>query len=160
MRKRDRPFSVSPEMNGNDTTAKLIGQRTTFLQARDGKAATPVDVKELRWPDAMQFMRMLSEQIGLFTGQNELGQPVFDLSRLKEAIPAAGNLAEFLVQRATGLSAETIAVLTASEFLELLAEAMEVNLSEELLGKFQRVARVAARTFGAPSSNFPEPSTS
>jgi hypothetical protein len=151
-------------MNGNDASTvipTLIGFRTvTFPPRGSNTVSRSVDVREMSWPSAMAFMRKLSEQVGLFTSAGQGGGTVFDIAKLKEAIPAAGELAELLVSRSTGLKSEELEDLSASEFLELLAVSMEINLAEELLGKFKRVAEVAARTFGAQKPNSPAPSTS
>lgn len=148
-------------MNGNDPTKVLIGKTTILIPATDGGTATSLDVRELSWPDAMQFMRMLGEHVAtLIQMDRETGRPVFDFQKLKEAIPATTALADFLVQRATRQTPEQVAQWSVSTFLEVLAVALELNLSEELLGKFRRVSEVVARVFGPQSPNSPASSTS
>lgn len=147
-------------MQGNDTTKALIGKTTVLIPGDETGAGRSIDVAELRWPDAMQFFRMLSEHVGNLVTMDGAGRPVFDFQKLREAIPASGALAEFLVSRSTGLKPEEIAALTTSQFLEVLAVTMELNLSEEIVGKFKRLSAVISRTLGGPRSNSPTPSTS
>lgn len=149
------------ELKAGDPIGVLIGTTVCVLPRRnEQEASRSVNVNELKWPDALNFGRLLAERVSNLIAVNEAGQPVFDMAKIREAIPMSGELAEFLVTRATGLKPEEIAQLHTSDFLELLAVAMEVNLSEEVLGKFKRVAGIAQRSFGAAKTPSPAPSTS
>ena len=148
------------EPNTTDPIKVLTGNSVVLIPNEDGTGSRSVEVHELRWPAALQFMRMLGEHVANLTQPDDSGRPAFDFARLKEAIPATGALAQYLVEKSTGLKPEEIDTLTATQFLEILAVCMELNLSEDLVGKFNRVAKVVTKTFGAPTPTSPGPSTS
>lgn len=148
------------EQNTPDPLKVLIGASLVLIPNEDGSGSRSVEVRELRWASALQFIQMLAEHVAGATKPDEQGRPVFNLDRVKELVPGTAALAQFLVERTTGLKPAEIECLPTSAFLEILAVAMEKNLSEDLVGKFQRVAGVVTRTFGASTPAFPGPSTS
>jgi len=102
-----------------------------------------IEVRELRWVDALAFLDKLAGSIGLVLGTqgiNPDGTLRLNADRLKEAVLSSGELASLLLAKATSLPQERLEQLPASHALALLEAAVQVNFREELLGKCRAVA--------------------
>lgn len=101
-----------------------------------------VEVRELRWVDALAFLDKLATGIGLVLGTQSVGPDGtlrLNAERLREAVFSSGELASSLLTKATGLPQARLDTLSASQALALLEAAVEVNFREELLGKCRAV---------------------
>jgi hypothetical protein len=122
----------------------------------------PVTVRELAWPDALEFLKRLSEQIGKIW--DDKGNVKISLESIAEHVAQTGDLSTFLLEKATGHKAEEF---SSSQALDVLDTALEMNLREELVqgGKrlatrIQRFANVGAMANAALASRKPTSSSS
>lgn len=128
-------------------------------------AGETVEVRELKWPDAVGFLQTTAKHVGkLLTPSGQLN---IDPAQLPAVIAETGELAEFLILKATGKDVAWLNGLRATEALEVLDAALEQNLHPAL---FERGKAVAARLKGAfrgegqggsqPTNSMPKPPTS
>ena len=104
-----------------------------------------VQVRELRWLDALQFLQKLAGGIEQVVGTQAIGPDGtvrLNADKLREAVLSGGELANTLLAKATGLPQARLDALSASQALSLLQAAIEINFREELLGKLKAVGGV------------------
>lgn len=102
-----------------------------------------IEVRELRWVDALGFLDKLAGSIGHVLGTqgvNADGTLRLNADRLKEAVLSSGELASLLLIKSTNLPQERLAELPTSHALALLEAAVQINFREDLLGKCRAVA--------------------
>ena len=101
-----------------------------------------VQVRELRWLDALQFLQKLAAGIEQVVGTQAIGPDGavrLNADRLREAVLSGGDLANTLLVKATSLPQARLESLSASQALTLLGAAVEINFREDLLGKLKGV---------------------
>ena len=101
-----------------------------------------VQVRELRWLDALQFLQKLAAGIEQVVGSQAVGADGtvrLNADRLREAVLSGGDLANTLLAKATSLPQARLESLSASQALTLLGAAVEINFREDLLGKLKGV---------------------
>jgi len=111
-----------------------------------------VQVRELRWLDALQFLQKLAGGIEQVVGTQAIGADGtvrLNADKLREAVLSGGELANTLLAKATGLPQARLDALSASQALSLLQAAIEINFREELLGKLRGVGAVLQGTMTA-----------
>lgn len=107
----------------------------------EGERKQKVIVSVLAWPDAIEFLRKLGDCIGsLGKFFDAEGNVRVDVGLVIEMISGSDVLSTFLVMKATGRDEEWLKKLPYHHGLELLAVALEINLSDELLAKGKAVA--------------------
>lgn len=102
-----------------------ITRRSQTLTLSNGQAVT---VRELAWPDMLQFTGLLTREL----------EPVPDLIRglksnaevIEKIIPIADRIGPWLVERSTGLSPVDMG---ATDFLRLLTAAVELSINDDLI---------------------------
>ena len=112
-----------------------------------------VQVRELRWLDALQFLQKLASGIEQIAGMQTVGPDGtvrLNADRLREAVLSGGELANTLLSKATNLPQARLDGLSASQALLLLDAAVRINFREELLGKLRTVAAAVQLTVKAP----------
>lgn len=107
-------------------------------------------VREMRWPDAIQFFSKLSKMVGSMVEQSPEGRLTFDMAKLPDAIMESSEIGEFLIAKTTELTVEQIQQLPARCALDVLSAAIEINLNQEVLGKFKRIGAVITEGFAGP----------
>lgn len=108
-----------------------------------------VAVRELAWPDAFEFLGRLSRHAGqLLDAQGKL---TFTFDKLADLVSQTQELSEFLLLKSTGRDQTWLRGLPFSQGLELLAVALEVNLTEDLLKNGVRLGEQFKRLFGRTS---------
>lgn len=108
-----------------------------------------VQVRELRWVDALQFLQKLAAGIEQIAGTQSLGAVGtvrLNADRLREAVLSGGELANTLLVKATSLPPARLDSLSASQALVLLQSAVRINFREELLGKLKAVGAAVQGT--------------
>lgn len=107
----------------------------------EGERKQKVIVSVLAWPDAIEFLRKLGDclgSIGKFFDAE--GNVRVDVGFVVELIAGSDVLSTFLLLKATGRDEEWLKKLPYHHGLELLAVALELNLSDKLLDKGKAVA--------------------
>jgi hypothetical protein len=119
-----------------------------------------VEVRELRWAHALEFLRKLSAHVGKLVSVTSTGQIAasLDMDKLVAVITGAEDLAAYLVEKSTGKDANWLNELSVSDAVTVLDAALALNLSEDLLKKVsalgQRFAVVmpGAKVTASPST--------
>ena len=112
----------------------------------------PVQVRELRWLDTLQFLQKLAAGIEQVVGAQAVGADGsvrLNADRLREAVLSGGELANTLLTKATSLPQARLDSLSASQALTLLDAAVRINFREELLGKLKAVGGALQGTLTA-----------
>jgi hypothetical protein len=115
-----------------------------------------VEVRELRWPEALGFLEELAKQAGQFLTSD--GRLTFQADQLSRIIQESGGLVEYLVTKATGKDSGWLNARTPVEVLEVLQAAIELNVSPELFARGKALAGRLQSVFdkrptGHPSTN-------
>jgi hypothetical protein len=123
-----------------------------------------IEVRELRWADALTFLKMLSAHSQHFL---EDGRFNFNLGKMVELITGACELSAFLLEYSVVDAEMEISAMPFHDALLLLDAALEVNLSPEILAlakktaaRFAPASGVRAATPAARTMPSPESSTS
>lgn len=130
----------------------ITGKRIIAIPSKN----TQVEVDEMPWPAAQAFLVSLGDslQIGTFVGVDKnTGRPWYNFDKLPDLIKGSETLSNFLIEKSTGKDAEFFATVRASEALSVLEAALEMNLSEDMVGKFKGIGRVIGRAFGVGPAN-------
>jgi len=90
----------------------------------DGKK---IQVRELSWPDALQFYAKLRDQAKNLLDAN--GNLVLDASKMLTAVSENIELANWLVLKSTRKDEAWLNERTISEVLDIITVALEINLS-------------------------------
>lgn len=114
-----------------------------------------ITISELAWPDALTFVRKISEHAGKFVASD--GSLSFSLDRLSEMISGTQELSEWLIFKASGKDLEWLSRKTFSEGLDLLDAALSQNLRPDF---FERLKRIQLRFNGTIKLPSGQPSTS
>lgn len=104
-----------------------------------------VEVRELRALDVLQFFKLLSGHARKLA--NEQGNITLSLDRLAELVTGTEELSQFLILKSTGRDDAWFKSVAFGESLDLLDAALELNLSEELLKKVQRLGERVKAVF-------------
>ncbi len=105
-------------------------------------------IREMRWPDAMEFMRKLSANcVGLLDGYTREGGLKLTRASITDMIAQSEELTVLLVRGATSLTQEQVAQLSTGDMLDILTAAVEINLSEAVLGKALRLRNAVGAAF-------------
>lgn len=141
---------TTPDNSFADTLAVLHPVKT--VATRGGA----VVVRELRWPEALAFLRALATQAGQFLAPD--GRLELTPETLPRAIHESGALVECLLTQATGRDAAWLQGLAPTDVLALLDAAIELNASPELFARGKTLAGRLQTVFGpglpgAPSMN-------
>jgi hypothetical protein len=115
-----------------------------------------VEVRELRWPDALAFLQALARQAGQFITPD--GRLEFTAETLPRAVRESGALIDCLLTKATGREAAWLQNLAPVDVLALLDAALELNASPELIARGKTLAgrlqtAFASRPAAAPSTS-------
>ena len=119
-------------------------------------AGERIEVRELRWPEALGLLQEISLHVGRFvTAEGRLRLSPDDLPKL---IQESASLAEHLILKATGKDAAWLRGLTPAQAFVVLDPAIALNLSPELFARGKAIAgRLQAAFGGTPAG---DPSTS
>ena len=115
-----------------------------------------LEVRELRWPEALGFLQRLAQQAGQFlTADGRLVPPADQFPRI---IQESAVLVEYLVTKTTGKDSAWLNDLTPAEVLTVLDAALELNVSPELFARGKALAGRLQWVFdqgptGRPSTN-------
>jgi ribosomal protein L28 len=102
-----------------------------------------VVVKELRWSEALAFLKNISAHVGkIFTidAQGKV-RTELNMEKLEDIITGSEELTAFLVEKSTGKTKEWFDGLSMSQALEVLDTAVDLNLSEQILKKVSALGR-------------------
>lgn len=109
-------------------------------------AAGELQVRELNWRDALEFMAKLSKHAGALF--DEKGSVTLDLEKLGSLVMGTKEVADHLLMKATGREQEWVDGLSLSEALVVIDAALELNLSPELIARGKKVAGRVQGAFG------------
>lgn len=98
-----------------------------------------VGVRELKWKSYMRAIKSLTEAVIKYIEASEGGKKL-DPRGLVEAIAAQEGLASWVVAESTGRPEEWVAELTGREMMAILEAVVELNLSEEVVGRGKALA--------------------
>lgn len=97
-----------------------------------------VEVRELAWPKALEFLKALGEEFTKsFEQTNGDGSPPATIEGITKLITGSQRLSEMLIVNATGLKPEQLSV---SQAMDVLEAALELNLSDDLIARGKRFA--------------------
>lgn len=114
-------------------------------------------LRELPWPEAMEFLRRLGAAAASFVTPEGRPRPIPEL--LPEVLAHGEKAIAYLLQQSAGLSADELRRLPASVALRLTRTALELTLNDELIAAGNAVAGRLRRAFG-PSMTSGSPSIS
>lgn len=120
---------------------------------------SPVEVRELQWGSAREFVKMLSGHAGQLLRTGDKGAITFSFESLPQLIAATDELSSYLICKATGKDAAWLESLPTSKALELLETALALTLNDELIKRGNGITERLAATFGTkkttatPSAN-------
>jgi hypothetical protein len=109
-------------------------------------------VRELPWPDALQFLQLLSGHAGKMIGED--GRMKIDFGRLSALVTSSQEVSEFLMLKSTGRDQAWLAQLSFRECLDVLDAALSINLSPEMFNAGKKIEGRLRSLFGS------EPATS
>jgi hypothetical protein len=113
-----------------------------------------VVVTEMKWAAALAFIKKLAGHIGQLAKAD--GSFGIEFERLPELVVNTQELAQELIAQSTGHDADWINGLGTTDFLRVLDKALEVNLSQEVIGLGKSVG---GRLQGAFSVTTPKTGT-
>ncbi len=96
-----------------------------------------VTVSELKWADALGFLKQLSGHMAAFVTAD--GKLKIDVAELGKVVASSEDLAVSLIAKATGHDADWVNNLPLSVVLDLVDVALELNLSDDLLAKAKKI---------------------
>lgn len=97
---------------------------------------TLVEVRELAWPDAMEFLKMLAGQIEKVIDP-KTGNFRVSVEALTAVIAETGDLTSFLIAKSTGREAKEFSI---TQGLKVLDEALALNLTQDIINGGKGVA--------------------
>ncbi|MBI5771921.1 MAG: hypothetical protein HZA93_29380 [Verrucomicrobia bacterium] len=116
-------------------------------------ASGPVELRDLPWQDALEFLRRLSSHAKDILASATAGDGRVDLQallpKLTELVTNVGELSTFLLTKSAGKDEEWLKQFGTLETMALLDAALEVNLSDGLLALGKKVAGRLARVLPA-----------
>lgn len=113
-----------------------------------------ITINELAWPDAIEFLKKLSDSAGKFV-QN--GNLIFSIDRLTEIVTSTTDLSEWLILKTTGKDHEWLKQRTFGEVLDLIDAALSRNVRPDF---FDKLSRIRSRLTAAWDSRQPSTSSS
>ena len=114
------------------------------------------EVRELAWPEALEFFRCLGKTTTVLLTPEGKPRPTSDF--LPELITQAGTAVSYLLQHSVGLGAEELQSLPGTAVVRLTRTALELTLNEEVVAAGKAVAERLRRAFG-PTTPSPSSST-
>ncbi len=108
-------------------------------------------VRELAWPEAMEFLRKLGTAAACFVTPDGRPRPISDL--LPEVLAQGENAIAYLLQQSIGLGPDDLRQLPASVTLRLTQSALELTLNDDLIVAGNAVAERLRRAFGRSISS-------
>lgn len=142
---RDRGPGQLPAVKNETSMESVIGLR----MVTGAGLAQAVNVREMKWGKAIAFVRLLSAELAGLITVDARGKPNLDLSKLPEIVGSSETVSRTLILSSTELTDEELDELPAGTVLELLEAAIDMNLTEELLGKGRRIGAKVSGVFGA-----------
>ena len=116
-------------------TVRLLGGRT-------------VEVRELTWKQLLHALKQLAQRALTFVAQD--GKTIsIEASKIVEALSEQEELAVWIVEKSTGLTADELALLGVRDFLAIVEAVVRINLSEEVVCLGKRIAG-SVRAVAAP----------
>lgn len=103
----------------------------------------------MKWRDAISFVKLLSTELGGVITVTAEGKTTLDLEKLPAVVQASDRLATAVLEGTTDLRKEELADMRVSDVVEVLDEALRLNLNEVLLGKLKAVGARVGSAFGA-----------
>lgn len=103
-------------------------------------------VRELAWPDALEFLGALSKVAAAFVDPS--GRLVVTTDKLAEVIASTAALSQSLITKSARISAEELSQLSFSDGLTLLDAALAANLSEIVIKNAAKVGSRLKAAFG------------
>lgn len=103
-------------------------------------------LRELAWPEAMEFLRRLGSTAACFVTPDGRPRPIPDL--LPDVLAQGEKAVGYLLQQSAGLSTDELRQLPASVALRLTQSALERTLNDELISAGNAVAERLRRAFG------------
>ena len=121
-------------------------------------AGESVTFRELRAVDGIEFLKRLSK----YASGMKSSQAEDYTSKLTEIIVGAEDVSTFLVLKASSKGSEWLDKISATEFLEALQIAIDLNITDTFIKKAQGVAAsIKSRMHGTtPSASLPGESNS
>ncbi len=107
------------------------------------------EVRELAWPEALEFFRRLGAATTAMLTSDGKPRPTADF--LPELITQAGAAVSFLLQHSVGLSADELQSLPGTAVVRLTQSALELTLNEDVVAAGKAVAERLRRAFGPPT---------
>lgn len=139
-------------MNATEAIEIVRGVRTVRLKKPDG-AEENLEVKELSWPDAIALLGALGEVLPTIVALRSSGS--LTTEAIKETVLKTGSLADALLEKAAGLDAEKRRELGYGAGLAILGVALDVNLSEAVVGNVKTLGTVVRRLVPSDSPEKP-----
>jgi len=121
-----------------------------------------IAVRELRWAEALEFLKKLSGHVGALikVGADGSVRTSLDLANLAALITGTDDLASHLATKSTGKDAAWFGALSVTDALTVLDTALELNLNDALLKKVGALGRrLSAVAPGATAKVASQPST-
>lgn len=104
-------------------------------------------VTELKWRDAITFLRLISTSLGGMI--NESGKFQMNSDSIAKLVAESDVLSTHLVTKTTELTPEQFGDLPARDALEILHVSLSINLSPDILGKGLAVGKVISGAFAS-----------
>lgn len=124
----------------------MTGQRLVTIKTPKDRT---VAVRELRWGDAIGFIQLLSAELSGLVGVDANGRAAIDSTKIPELVRTSSALTDYLVEKSTDITPVELRDSSASDALEVIDAALEVNLNDTLLGKLRKVGARVMGAFGA-----------
>lgn len=137
-------------------SSKIIMSVSALFPSKQVKlhGGEAVEVREMAWPDALEFLRKLTAFAGSYLKPD--GSFAFSMTGLADLVNSSAELSNFLILKSTDQSEAFLERLPVCSALDILDSALELNLSEEVL---KRGKKLGAR-FQALAGKSPKPTTS
>jgi hypothetical protein len=110
-----------------------------------------VQVRELAWPEAIQFLQLLSGHAGKMIGED--GKLKVDFSKISALVTSSQEVSEFLMLKSTGRDQAWLAQLSFRECLDVLDAALSINLSPEMFNAGKKIEGRLRSLFGSEPAN-------
>lgn len=104
-------------------------------------------VRELAWPDALQFLHLLSGHAGKMIGED--GKLKIDFSKLSALVASSQEVSEFLMLKSTSRDQTWLSTLSFRETLDVLDAALSINLSAEMFASGKKIEGRLRSLFGS-----------
>lgn len=108
--------------------------------------AREFEVRELAWPEALEFFQRLGAATTAVLTTEGKPRPTADF--LPELITQAGTAISFLLRHSVGLSADELQSLPGTAVVRLTRTALELTLNDELVAAGKAAAERLRQAFG------------